>query len=42
MLDSLIRCLVTMKQQQIKKENKKIKVERNIKNKITKIQKILK
>ena len=42
MLDSLIRCLVVLKQKRVKKENLKLKVERSIKNKIKKIEKILK
>ena len=42
MLDSLIRCLVEIKEKRVKKENLKLKVERNIKNKIKKIEKILK
>lgn len=42
MLDSLIRCLVILKEKRVKKENLKLKVERSIKNKIKKIEKILK
>ena len=42
MLDSLIRCLVILKEKRVKKENLKIKVERSIKNKIRKIERILK
>tara|TARA_R100000353_G_scaffold175978_2_gene148107 strand:+ start:1245 stop:1373 length:129 start_codon:yes stop_codon:yes gene_type:complete len=42
MLDRLIRCLVSIKEKQVKKQNLKLKVERNIKNKIKKIEKILK
>ena len=42
MLDTLIRCLVGMKEKRLKKENLKLKVERSIKNKIKKIERILK
>jgi len=42
MLDSLIRCLVAIKEVKVKKQNLKLKVERSIKNKIRRIEKILK